>query len=154
MCEKWWQTIPIDPIVTVLVQNRIIEESSHTVLKYETSHDYAMEGHLKKLTTAAWTGRSWKPGYFKLIPGGLAYYKERVSPKARGFIRVGAETTVDDLDNRTDRPRGPQSAATDAFDVPFCFVVTDLKREYRFKASSKADQMAWYNAISSLALRY
>jgi serine/threonine protein kinase len=94
------------------------------------------QGYLKKHTGGKVVGKSWKRRYFRLIQGGLAYYKGSEKTHAKGFIRVGAETTI---------AEGGKSS-----DPPHTFRVTNLYREYRLVAESNVDRTAWVQAIQQL----
>jgi hypothetical protein len=50
------------------------------------------EGYLKKLGSGAFKRRAWQQRYFQLMEGGLAYFDKKDRKRAKGFIRVSAQT--------------------------------------------------------------
>jgi hypothetical protein len=128
------------------------------------------QGELCMLKAAAFRGRKWKPRYFQLHSGGLAYFKNGLaSQNARGFIHLSAHSVCTpiakakpELMNRASyqgSPKATRSASKSSgspVKVPstvalYEFSITektlDRKREYRLAASTAAEMTEWIIAI-------
>jgi serine/threonine protein kinase len=57
-----------------------------------SSGGVVFEGYLKKLGSGAFKRRAWQQRYFQLMEGGLAYFDKKDRKRAKGFIRVSAQT--------------------------------------------------------------
>jgi hypothetical protein len=98
---------------------------------------------LYKRTESKALGQAWKRKYFKLMEGGVAYYKNNKSAHAIGFISTGPEAKcslwagVTGEDSLVSATRG-------------IFELKNLRRVYLLKAESEAAASVWVNAIQKV----